>query len=211
MVTKIKFLYQNLSLDEKANVITHGFGLMLAILASPFLLNSEVTSSQFFGLCIFSLGMVFMFFSSTIFHLSNKEIWKNRWRLVDHISIFILIGATYTPFILFYYNTAEGIHFLKIHWFIIAFGILFKLIFKTNYEIVSLSLYLVLGWMVLIIFNDITANMSPTVIFFLLAGGISYTIGVYFYVKTHLAWHHAVWHIFVILGCAGHFMALFLS
>jgi len=211
MVSKIKFLYQNLSLDEKANVITHGFGLILAILASPFLLNSEVTSSQFFGLCIFSLGMVFMFFSSTIFHLSNKEIWKNRWRLVDHISIFILIGATYTPFILFYYNSAEGIQFLKIHWLIIAFGILFKLIFKTNYEIVSLTLYLVLGWMVLIIFNDITANMSTMVKFFLLAGGICYTIGVYFYVKTHLAWHHAVWHIFVILGCAGHFMALFLS
>ena len=101
--------------------------------------------------------------------------------------------------------------FLLLHWIIILFGIGFKLVFQTKYEIVSLSLYLILGWMVLFIYKDITYNMADSVRYWLLGGGISYTIGVYFYVKTHLAWHHAIWHIFVILGCAFHWIALYLS
>jgi hemolysin III len=204
----IKYLYQNLTLDEKINVITHGFGLILALILSPILLFSEAVSDRFLGLCIFVFGMVFMFFSSTFYHLANKEIRKNKWRLIDHISIFFLIGGTYTPFILFYYNTPEGLRFLMLHWIIIAFGVCFKLIFKTRFEIVSLVLYLVLGWMVVFIYDEISINMSPWVKFWLFMGGISYTVGVYFYVRTKIQWNHAIWHIFVILGCIGHYIAL---
>lgn len=207
----IKSLYYNLPTDEKANVITHAVGLVLAILLTPVLLYSQVISPQFWGLVVFSFGMMFMFFSSTFYHLANKEVRKNRWRLVDHISIFILIGSSYTPFILFYYNTPEGIHFLELHWVIICFGILFKLVFKTKYEIVSLLLYLILGWMVIFIFRDISQNMGTDVMFWLLLGGLSYTTGVFFYVRTRIQWHHAIWHIFVLLGCAGHYIALILS
>lgn len=207
----IKDLYKNLPADEKANVITHGLGLILALIFTPILLLSEPLSIRFFGLIVFAFGMISMFFSSTFYHLANKEIRKNRWRIADHISIFILIGCTYTPFILFYYHTEPGIKFLTIHWSIIFFGILFKLIFKTKYEIVSLGLYLVLGWMVVFIFNEISKSMSFPVFFWLIAGGLSYTIGVYFYVRTRIQWHHAIWHIFVMLGCLGHYIALFLS
>ena len=211
MIHQFKSLFFNLPLDEKANVITHGFGLVLAILAAPWLLWSEWQPIHLLGLSVFVFGMVFMFTSSTCYHLANKEVRKNKWRLIDHLSIFILIGSTYTPFILYYYNTQSGMRFLLLHWVIIVFGIVFKLIFKTRFEIVSLTLYLVLGWMVLFIYRDITLNMSDTVNFWLIAGGISYTIGVYFYIKTHLAWHHAIWHIFVIFGCAAHYIALYLS
>ncbi|MBK8348149.1 MAG: hemolysin III family protein [Saprospiraceae bacterium] len=211
MVTNIKRLYHNLPLDEKANFVTHGVGLLLALIFLPFLLSSESDLLKFKGLCVFAFGMVFMFLSSTCYHLANKEIRKNRWQLVDHISIFMLIGGTYTPFILYYYNTPEGMNFLLLHWLIIATGVAFKLIFKTKYEIVSLLLYLVLGWMVVFIFDEISRGMSGPVLYLLIAGGLSYTIGVYFYVKTRLAWHHAIWHIFVILGCTGHFIALLLS
>jgi len=204
-------LYKNLPLDEKANVITHGAGLVLALVFTPVLLYSEAISLKFWGLVTFSFGMVSMFFCSTFYHLANKEIRKNRWRILDHISIFILIGCTYTPFILFYYHTAEGLAFLRLHWSIILFGVIFKLIFKTKFEIVSLALYLILGWMVVFIFKEISSGMSSGVIFWLLAGGMSYTIGVYFYVKTSIQWNHAIWHIFVLLGCSGHYIALFLS
>ena len=211
MVLYIKKLFLNLSLDEKANVITHGIGLLLAILAAPWLIITAFQPQLILGLGIFMFGMIFMFTSSTLYHLANKDVRKNRWRIVDHISIFILIGSTYTPFILYYYNTSVGLKFLLLHWVIIALGIIFKLVYKTKYELISVCLYLVLGWMVLFIYDDITISMSSTVHSWLIAGGISYTIGVYFYIKTHLAWHHAIWHIFVIGGCFSHYAALYLS
>lgn len=204
-------LYKHLSLDEKANVVTHAIGLILTLLDTPFLLCHVDDSVHFIGLAIFSFGVCFMFLCSTLYHLANKDIAKNRWRILDHISIFILIGSTYTPFILYYLPTKAGFSFLLLHWIIIVVGITFKLIFKTKYEIFSLILYLVLGWMVMFIYDDITANMSRTVLFWLISGGISYTIGVYFYIKTHLAWHHAIWHIFVMLGCLSHWIALYKS
>lgn len=207
----IKNVYQQLPLDEKANVLTHGSGLILTLLSAPVLLFSEAISPQFWGLCVFIFGMTFMFFSSTFYHLANKEALKNSWRIVDHISIFFLIGGTYTPFILYYYNTSEGLKFLLLHWIIIVCGIIFKLVFKTRFEIVSLALYLVLGWMVVFIYDEISKNMADNVKYWLIGGGISYTIGVYFYVKTRIAWNHAIWHIFVILGCAGHYLALLKS
>ncbi|MBK9734991.1 MAG: hemolysin III family protein [Saprospiraceae bacterium] len=208
MKTKLINQYYTLPLDEKANVVTHGIACIFALFLTPVLLMSEPYSIKFWGLFAFSFGMIFMFFSSTMYHLANKDILKNRWRVVDHISIFILIGCTYTPFILYYYYEPQGILFLRIHWLIIIFGIIFKLIFNDKYEIFSLLLYLVLGWMVIIIFESITTSMSSFVKLWLLSGGIFYTVGVIFYIWTKLAWHHAIWHIFVILGCLGHFIAL---
>jgi hemolysin III len=207
----INDLLKKVSQDEKANVITHGFGLLLCILSAPPLLISVQSNIDYIGLVIFIAGMSFMFLCSTFYHLATDESNKNRWRIADHISIFVLIGCTYTPFILIYYNTDDGLFFLKIHWVIIAAGIIFKLIYKTKFEIISLVLYLALGWMVIFIYNDITRNMPLIVNYFLLAGGSFYTIGVIFYINTRLAWHHAIWHIFVILGCAGHYIALYLS
>ncbi|MBK8516464.1 MAG: hemolysin III family protein [Saprospiraceae bacterium] len=124
---------------------------------------------------------------------------------------FFLIGGTYTPFVLYYFNTKEGYAFLLLHWIIIAFGIMFKFIFKTRFEIVSLALYLILGWMVVFVFDEMSRNMPLKVEYWLIAGGLSYTIGVFFYVKTKIPWSHTIWHIFVLMGCAGHFVALFLS
>jgi len=98
----IKFLFNNLPINEKVNVITHGIGLVLALLLSPVLLLTESNTTNLQGLAVFVFGMVFMFFSSTFYHLANKDVRKNRWRVVDHISIFFLIGGTYTPFFLYY-------------------------------------------------------------------------------------------------------------
>lgn len=204
-------LYRNLPVDEKVNVLTHGAGLVAAFLLTMLLAVFLPVNIKYWGLAIFGAGLITMFFCSTFYHLANKEIRKNRWRILDHISIFILIGCSYTAFILIYLNTPAGIQFLKVHWIIILSGIVFKLIFKTKYEIVSLSLYLFLGWMVVWLKDDLLNNMPSHVLYWLAAGGLAYTVGVYFYVKTRLVWHHAIWHVFVILGGAGHYTALLLS
>jgi len=207
----IKFLFNNLPINEKVNVITHGIGLVLALLLSPVLLLTESNTTNLQGLAVFVFGMVFMFFSSTFYHLANKDVRKNRWRVVDHISIFFLIGGTYTPFILYYYDSPPGIKFLTLHWGIILMGVLFKLIYKTRFEIVSLMLYVVLGWMVAFVYDEISIGMSNFVKFWLIAGGLSYSIGVFFYVRTNIPWNHAIWHILVMVGCASHFIALLYS
>lgn len=207
-IDHLKSCFAQISAKEQANVLTHAIGLLLVILCCPLLLMSEPVHEPWFGLVIFIIGMTFTYFSSAYYHLHPEGIVKDKWRIVDHISIFILIGSTYTPFILFYYNVPEGNTFLFIHWMIILGGILFKLIFKDKYEVFSLTLYLFLGWMVLLIYDPITANMSEQVKFWLFVGGLNYTIGVIFYVWKKLYYHHAIWHIFVILGSAGHYLAL---
>lgn len=208
MIRKWKSLFEQSPANEKANVLTHTFGLLLVVVFCPVLLMSEPINAPWFGMLTFIIGMAFTYFSSSYYHLQHDVKTKNIWRIIDHISIFILIGSTYTPFILFYYNEPDGHLFLMVHWTIILGGIIFKLIYKDKYEVFSLSLYLLLGWMLLFIYIPITSGMSEMVRFWLFMGGLSYTTGVVFYVWKKIYYHHAIWHIFVILGSAGHYLAL---
>ena len=197
--------------EERANAFTHGIGFCMIIIFSPFLLASEPYSLQFMGLCAFVFGMSLMFFCSTVYHMVIDERRKSIWRTIDHISIYILISCSYTPFILFYYYEPAGIHFLTFHWAMACIGIVFKLFFRERHELLSVIFYLILGWMVIFIFKTMTSNMNEQVKFWLFLGGVSYTLGIIFYMWDSLKWNHAIWHIFVNIGCAGHLIALLIS
>lgn len=203
--------FPGLSHEEKANVITHGMGLLLIILLSPLLIFKMLDGSQWnlIGAISFCLGALFVFFSSTYYHLAQQEKRKKVWRTIDHIAIFFLIGGTYTPFILKYHFTREGLIFLGIHWCIIAAGVIFKIFFTGRLEIISTILYLFLGWMVIFIIRPVTEGMSDTVLIWMIVGGISYTAGVIFYAWERLPFNHSIWHIFVLAGCMSHFMAIY--
>lgn len=203
--------YNLLPINEKANVLTHGLAFIVATFASITMLMTKPVSIEFFGICAFSFGMLFMLMSSTIYHFMINDTLKEKWRIVDHISIFTLIGCSYTPFVLYYYKGISGLQFLAIHWLIVIIGIIFKLRYKSKYEYISLAFYLVLGWMVMFIYDTITPGMQAEVLFYLLMGGLSYTIGVIFYVWHKPKFNHAIWHIFVIMGCTCHYLALFFS
>jgi hemolysin III len=208
---QLKNKYKNLHVEEKANVITHAFGLITCILISPFILATEQSSLQFYGILTFMVGAGFMFLSSTSYHFATDEKQKFTWKIIDHISIFVLIGCSYTAFLLFYFHSSDGLSFLMIHWSIIIGGILFKLIFKDKYEIFSVILYVFLGWMVVIKYNNIITPMHADVKFWLFMGGASYSIGVVFYLIEKLKYNHAIWHIFVLLGFISHCLALAIS
>jgi hemolysin III len=200
--------YHKVSKDEKANVITHFIGLMMSIIiGAPVLLYIE-DYTQFWALAVFIFGMSFMFFSSTLYHAAWHKKQKKMWHLVDHFSIFILIGCSYSAFIMMYMATDFGYRFLSGFWTLILFGMFFKFIFKEKYETVIVCLYLLLGWLVIAIIKQITYNMKPEVITLLISGGIAYTIGVYFFVHSEKRYYHFIWHIFVMLGCFSHFSAL---
>lgn len=208
----LTILGRKLPLEEWINVLTHGFGIILTLFAVPFLMYdaSKVLSSiQFFGVLVFAFGLLFMYSSSTAYHLAIKEKTKKSLKVLDHIAIFVLIGGSYTAFILTYLYNETGAIFLIVMWAIIATGIILKLFFTGRFEWVSLLLYLVLGWMVVFIYDDITVLMSDGVLFWLVAGGLSYTVGTIFYTVKQIPFGHAIWHLFVMGGTIAHFVSYY--
>jgi len=211
VTNRLKQNFIKLSGDEKANVITHATGWLLTFVFSPLLILSASNAIQTLAFVVFCTGLLWMFSCSVIYHYVTGTHAKGFWQLMDHISIFILIAVSYTAFIMLYFNTPFGRNFLLVHWLIALAGIGFKLFFGTRFEWISLSFYLVLGWMVTLVFHQITATMPVTVIYLIIAGGLSYTVGVLFFIFDRKYFFHAVWHVFVIGGCASHFAALALS
>jgi hemolysin III len=203
--------YHRLKLDEKFNFVTHFAGLVSVILITPLLIYYAHSDEQSIAFMIYSLGAGFMFMSSSFYHLAIDPQKKEVWQLLDYISIFVLIGCSYTAFIYLYLNTKLGHIFLIFHWFIIILGIAFRILEKEKYKSISLTLYIFLGWMVILIFNDITANMPYIVKVLLVVGGLFYTIGVYFFIDRKMRLSHAIWHIFVLLGVASHYLSLYYS
>lgn len=203
--------FSGLNAEEKANVITHGAGLLLIVMLSPVLIFKMIHGANWMllGSLTFCFGAMFVFFSSTYYHFTQHEKRKQVWRTIDHIAIFFLIGGTYTPFILKFHFTDDGLIFLAVHWAIILCGIIFKIFFTGRLEIISTALYIALGWMVMFIIRPITECMDDTVFFWLIAGGMSYTAGVIFYMWERLPFNHSIWHVFVLGGCMSHFISLY--
>lgn len=208
----MQHLLSKLSLPEKWNFYSHGVALLLTILFSPLLIIkafSHLSFLQGMGVSVFCLGIAFMYFSSTAYHISISKHIKEKFRRLDHISIFLLISTSYTAFILTYYNEPKGLWFLGIHWLISILGILLKIYKTGKLEYLSLFLYLALGWMVVFLYKDITINMSTLAWRLLVAGGLSYSVGTIFYASKKMKYGHAIWHFFVIGGTVTHFLAIY--
>lgn len=199
-----------LSREEKANVYTHGLPfLFFAIILPIGLWQQHGSSLAILGGATFIATSLITYFCSTRYHMSLGTD-KVRWRIYDHTSIYLLIAGSYTAYILNFYNSAEGISFLCVHWVIALIGIINKLWNTGKYEWLSLVSYIALGWMVVFIYKDITAGMNDDQINMLWLGGAFYSTGVIFYLWERLSYHHAIWHIFVFAGTLSHAMGLFL-
>lgn len=211
MIYKLKSQYFCLSTEERANVTTHGLGLILGLISLTLLLYACWTGLQRFGVLVIHLGAIFMLLSSTTYHYHTEVNKKYFWKIVDHISIFVLISCSYTPFIILYMPTAEGMNYLLLNWTIAALGVLFKLIFKDKYEIFSVIFYVSLGWMVLGFISTIYEAMPASGFMLLIIGGVCYTIGVVFYLLNRIKYNHAIWHVLVLLGLVSHITSLYIS
>ena len=216
MQTKANFVTRifsrNLPTTEWLNVLTHGIGIILTLIAIPFIITVStdvLTTGQLIGVLAFCFGLLFMYSSSTAYHYAMRERSKKLLKILDHIAIFILIGGSYTAFVLTYLNNSTGWIFLGIMWSIITVGIILKLFFTGRFEWVSLMLYLVLGWMVIFIYSDMTAVMPEAVKYWLITGGLSYTFGTIFYAVKQIPHGHAIWHLFVMGGTVTHYVSLY--
>lgn len=193
-----------------ANAISHGVGVFIAIAMLVVLLVRSNGTEEVLASLAFGIAMIVLYLSSTLFHSFPEGMKRvsGVFRRLDHSSIFLLITGTYTPFIILVARSLEGYILLGALWTITIIGIVFKSIWIERYHVIHLALYVVMGWSVMIIWSDISGQLG-TGLGYLLAGGISYTLGVAFYVAK-FKYAHFVWHLFVLGGTINHFIAVWL-
>lgn len=189
--------------EEVANAVTHAIGSLVMLILLPLSAIYSYTHYgvlQAVGVSIFIISLFLMFLSSTIYHsMSYDSMHKYILRIIDHSMIYIAIAGSYTPVVLALMNNVWGYLILVIQWGTTLFGILYKIFAKQVNEKFSLALYLIMGWLVVVIFPSILSQTGPAFWWLMLAGGLAYTIGAIFYAKKR-PYFHMIWHLFIILA-----------
>lgn len=203
---------RNRKKEELYNVLTHGTGALLSVLALAcmvYLSLAKGTKMQLAASLIFGLSLTILYTASTVYHAMTKLRWKRIFQIVDHLCIYLLIAGTYTPVALLGLKGFWGWLIFGLIWSLAVIGFVFKLSPLRRYGKVSLALYLVMGWLIVIALRPLMASMPPEPLLLLLAGGFCYTVGVYFFVRENVPYFHCIWHLFVLAGSACHFFGIF--
>lgn len=198
--------------EEWANSWSHGVGLILGAIGIPFLLVHALESQNpgtWVGAATFSLGILMVYGFSTAYHASKNPKKKARLQVMDHVAIYFLIAGSYTPMILAILKMDTALIFLSIIWGSVLVGTFFKLFFTGKFKTLSVIIYLTMGWLAVFFIQDLVGKISWETLTWIGIGGLSYTIGVYFYVKSEKLYYHAIWHLFVMGGTAAHFVAVY--
>lgn len=199
--------------EELFNGGSHFFGVILCLAIMPFLLQKSYHKSaiDFYATLAFGFGMLLVYTCSSAYHFAIKARLKQRLNIADHISIYFLIAGTYTPLMISYLDQQTATVFLGIMWTIVFVGSILKLFYTNKFEILSVLLYLILGWMIVFVIRPLTETVPDIVFLWLIIGGLSYTIGVYFYVNSYKKYFHFIWHLFVLFGTIAHCRSIWYS
>ena len=207
----VKARLKNLTIEEFANTITHGFGLLLSIAGFVFLVGLASVNGDFWYILssiVYGLSLVVLYAASTFYHSETSPEAKRILQIVDHCCIYILIAGSYTPFTLIVLRSGIGQTLFIFVWAFALIGILLKLIFGKRYPVISVLSYLVMGWIGVIAVQPLFAALGLMPIALVVAGGIAYSIGVIFFAWESIKHHHAIWHVFVLAGSICHFLAI---
>lgn len=198
--------------EEIFNSLSHGLGLIAAMIGAPVLIwhaAQQESTGYIIGTIVFSITLVFLYSTSTIYHALPIGRLKYIFQLIEHSAIFLLIAGTYTPFTLGVLRGAWGWSLFGVIWGLAFAGVMLKLYFKTTRQILFTCLYVLMGWVVVIALDPLLTRMPSTGFLLLLAGGLSYTAGVYFFTTDfRLKYGHFIWHLFVIAGTGFHYFAI---
>ena len=197
--------------EEIANFVSHTVGAGLAILGFIMLIIRAAWFNNIpaiISYIVFSLGLMVLYTMSSIYHGLKPSKAKNVFEILDHSSIYFLIAASYTPFLVLGLKSKIGITLLIIQWVICVLGITFKAFFTGKFKGISTVVYLIMGWMIVFSWNELISKVSPISIIFLVTGGILYSLGTIFYMWKVCKFNHMIWHIFVVLGSIAHYIAI---
>ena len=197
--------------EEISNSITHGIGVILSIAALVIL----IVFASLYGnvwhvvsFTLFGVTMLLLYTSSTLLHALKPGKAKDFFEIMDHSSIYFFIAGSYTPFLLVAVQSATGWTLFGIVWGLAIAGTIFKAFFVKKFLFTSTLLYVVMGWLIVFVWNDLVAAIHPTSLILLIIGGLLYTVGAIFYIWKLFKHHHAVWHVFVLSATVCHFFAV---
>ena len=197
--------------EEVANSVSHGIGLLAALVAFPILVISAAERGDVAGIIgasVFAATLVLLYSASTLYHALPHTRAKKIFRILDHGAIYLLIAGTYTPFTLGVLRGSWGWTLFGLQWGLAVLGIVLKSVGGMRYGRLSVAVYLAMGWLVVIAAGPVMEKVPSWGLFWLVAGGIAYTVGVVFYALERLRYFHFIWHLFVIVGSACHFIAV---
>ncbi|MBW1296807.1 PAQR family membrane homeostasis protein TrhA [Aquimarina litoralis] len=196
------------SLEEKWNWISHGLGFLLAIVGLFLLLifDTNKTAYSKFSIITYAISLIVLYFSSSMYHYVVDTRLKSRFRVMDHIGIYLLIAGTYTPVTLIALINGKGWFLFILVWSFAFLGSVLKLFYTGKFEFVSVLLYLIMGWLIVLDFSRLTDIVGSAGISYLIYGGLAYTIGIIFYALKRLKFNHVIWHFFVLGGSIFHFI-----
>ena len=197
--------------EEIANSITHGLGLVLSVAALTILVVYASLDGDPWRITAFSIygsSLTILYLVSTLYHsLTNSRI-KAIFRRLDHAAIYLLIAGTYTPIILISLRTTWVIYILPIVWTMAVIGVYIKVFYIHRYERLTLAYYIIMGWMALIAVKPLFNSIPIESFVWIIVGGVAYTTGVIFYAWNRLPFNHTIWHGFVLAGSFSHFMGM---
>jgi hemolysin III len=197
--------------EELANSITGAFGLVGSVVALAVLLQTALEAGRFeylFGATVYGVTLILSYAATTLYHGVRHAPRKERLRVLDHCAVYTLIAGSYTPLAVAGLGGKTGWLLLAAVWSLAGIGIAFKLRFRFRFPGTSVLIYLLMGWLGLVTIQEVMAVMGQQGFVLLAAGGLAYTIGTIFFGAKRLRYHHAVWHLLVILGSGFHFLAI---
>jgi len=199
-------------LEERINILSHAIGLLLSIIAVVLLVtraSSYGNAWHIVSVAIFGASLIALYAASTTYHSATRAELRARLRVIDHATIYILIAGTYTPFTLITLNGATGWTIFAVSWAMAISGISLKLFFTGRFNLISTLMYVFMGWIIIFAVKPLIANLSTEGLYWLVAGGLSYTIGAIIYSIKKVPLNHAIFHLFVLAGSICHFVAVY--
>lgn len=198
--------------EERINYLTHFAGFIFSCVAACLLIGMSFSTGNFwriFSSVVYGSTLVLLYASSAYYHRCKVIHHKRTLRIVDHACIYLLIAGTYTPIGLIPLSESGGHVLLMIEWGIAALGVIFKILAIERFRILSTLAYLGMGWLVVFALPTLVDELSFSALFWLVSGGVIYSLGVIFYVWESLPFNHGIWHLFVLGGSACHFLAIY--
>jgi len=198
--------------EEFANVLTHGLGTLAALPGGIVLVTLAATHGdgwQLAGAIVFAASLLMLYAVSTVYHAARRPHAKRRLQVLDHCAIYVLIAGTYTPFTLVGLRGPWGWGLFAAIWTLALAGVVFKLFFTGRFERLSTLIYLGMGWLVVVAIKPMFSVMDAWTLGWLFGGGVFYSLGTWFYLREAWRYSHAVWHLFVMAGSVGHYLAVF--
>lgn len=211
MTTAVTAKYYS-ALEEAINIGSHGLGFVLSLAALTALLTQAIgnrNALEIISFGIFGGSLVITYGTSTLYHLTRSARRRSRLRIMDHASIYVLIAGSYTPFTLITLQGAVGWTIFTASWSMAIIGIILKLFHTGRFERLSTVMYVLMGWLILFAIVPLIDNLAPAGMYWLVAGGLSYTVGALVYAIHSIPLNHAIFHVFTLAGSVCHFVTVF--